>query len=321
MAKKVLAYCLLPICCFILLTGCTKNVNGENLSVTIGNSQVTGSFTGTLDSGKATGEGKITSSNSDGSSWSYEGTWDKSTASGKGKLTSKQITIQIDNNDSKGLVDRTGVYTGEVLNGLPNGQGQFTSSNSAGDKYTYTGAWAQGRWDGQAKIVYENSKYAIQSGTFTKGAYTPTSQDIIISLGTAKDVSYTVLSAASDFLKAHPELFPAKDTAAVKDYIDSAFDIRSFEKTPANYGNKLAMLNNLTVSQTWENSYAGKKYTILNLIDKNYNNYWCFYLDTCRYLKGDSVNASALPVAMSSYKNVGGGTTIVHVFVISYFNV
>lgn len=52
--------------------------------------------------------------------------------------------------------ERTGTYTGEVLDGLPNGQGAFTSANDYGVGWTYEGEWANGHFSGQGTSTHDD---------------------------------------------------------------------------------------------------------------------------------------------------------------------
>lgn len=40
--------------------------------------------------------------------------------------------------------DQTGVYSGDMKDGIPDGQGKFTSKNDEGESWTYTGTFKAG---------------------------------------------------------------------------------------------------------------------------------------------------------------------------------
>lgn len=63
-------------------------------------------------------------------------------------VTSKQITL------SFFFGERTGVYTGETLNGLPHGTGSFTTQNDDGLSWVYQGAWENGHFDGRGNTTW-----------------------------------------------------------------------------------------------------------------------------------------------------------------------
>lgn len=50
----------------------------------------------------------------------------------------------------------TGIYTGEIEVGKPNGQGTFTSDKKSPYLFTYNGEFEQGLFNGQGEIIYEN---------------------------------------------------------------------------------------------------------------------------------------------------------------------
>ncbi|MDL2214464.1 hypothetical protein LJB76_02755 [Clostridia bacterium OttesenSCG-928-O13] len=49
---------------------------------------------------------------------------------------------------------REGVYTGEVLNGLPQGQGSFTTQSPEGEAWRYTGEWEAGHLEGEGEMSW-----------------------------------------------------------------------------------------------------------------------------------------------------------------------
>ncbi len=55
--------------------------------------------------------------------------------------------------------ERTGIYTGEMKDGLPHGQGTFSSENEEGASWTYTGEWDMGHWNGKGRSEWENDLY------------------------------------------------------------------------------------------------------------------------------------------------------------------
>jgi len=52
--------------------------------------------------------------------------------------------------------DRTGTYTGEMRNGLPDGQGTFRSQNAAGTGWVYDGGWRQGHLYGEGSTLFDS---------------------------------------------------------------------------------------------------------------------------------------------------------------------
>lgn len=71
-------------------------------------------------------------------------------AQGAAENVTKQITVHF-----RGF-DKTGTYTGEAINGVPNGTGSFTSVNDDQLEWTYTGQWKDGAFDGEGSTVWED---------------------------------------------------------------------------------------------------------------------------------------------------------------------
>ncbi len=51
--------------------------------------------------------------------------------------------------------ERTGIYAGETKDGLPHGQGSFSSSNAEGLRWVYEGSWVEGHMEGQGTTTFE----------------------------------------------------------------------------------------------------------------------------------------------------------------------
>lgn len=61
--------------------------------------------------------------------------------------------------------ERTGFYSGSMLDGVPDGVGKFESSNGSGEMYTYIGEWKSGHFEGMGTSVFENG--TLISGTYS----------------------------------------------------------------------------------------------------------------------------------------------------------
>lgn len=78
----------------------------------------------------------------------------------------KEITL------SFSFGERTGKYTGPLNdNGLPEGHGVFTAQNSAGQKWTYTGEFVNGQFEGEGKTEWEGGGF--ERGTYHNGDIQP----------------------------------------------------------------------------------------------------------------------------------------------------
>ena len=59
---------------------------------------------------------------------------------------------------------RTGNFSGQTLDGIPHGQGTFTTVNDYGVRWIYTGAFAYGHFNGYGRMVWQNGQ--LQEGFF-----------------------------------------------------------------------------------------------------------------------------------------------------------
>ncbi len=71
--------------------------------------------------------------------------------------------------------ERKGNYEGDFSNGLPNGYGEFTSTNSEGVKWTYKGEWKDGHFEGKGETKWENGR--SQKGLYSNDRIVPLSED------------------------------------------------------------------------------------------------------------------------------------------------
>jgi len=61
--------------------------------------------------------------------------------------------------------ERTGIYTGTLENGLPNGRGKFESVNSEGTAWYYEGDFVDGHFQGEGKCTWVSGEY-IEEGFY-----------------------------------------------------------------------------------------------------------------------------------------------------------
>lgn len=80
---------------------------------------------------------------------------------GAEKVENKEMSINL----ASGT--RTGLYTGEIKEGKPSGQGTFKTKNSKGVEYTYNGGFKDGTFDGKATLTFADGRK--QEETYAKG--------------------------------------------------------------------------------------------------------------------------------------------------------
>ncbi len=73
-----------------------------------------------------------------------------STTSAVESVTDKEMTL------SFYFGDRTGTYTGDFADGLPNGYGSFTSADTDGVVWVYEGDWVDGHFNGKGTTTWDS---------------------------------------------------------------------------------------------------------------------------------------------------------------------
>ena len=298
--------CLVSFIC--LFSGCTHNVTDKEIAISFNGSSLTGSYTGTIDDGLPNGSGHFVS-NADNRNFDYNGQWKNGSITGNGKLTDTQYVVHFKD------FDRTGEYTGDVLDGKAHGNGSFTAFNDENVKYTYTGSWKNGLWNGQGVQKYDSEDYYVKTGTFNDGEFSPTKLELIKSLGDWENMRFTPTEKAEEFIKQHEDLFPADDDIDITKYIDSSLTYKKLIKNPEKFGDKLVNFSNYEVTQISEREIWGYVCTEFLAASPNYDDYvYGFYLgELPNIYEGSKITIQGLPISSSSFENTGGGTTLCYI--------
>lgn len=99
-----------------------------------------------------------------------------------------------------------------MKDGKPDGIGTFTAKNSEGTKYTYTGEWKNGLWNGKGALYYLSKDYCDQIGTFKEGEFTPTVSEWFVSCGTHSKESFELSDKTIKYLDKNANLFKKKQS-------------------------------------------------------------------------------------------------------------
>jgi len=81
--------------------------------------------------------------------------------------------------------DRSGTYSGEMVDGVPNGYGKFTTTNSEGTSWTYEGNFKNGHFDGEGKTTWKSDQ--IEIGTYKDDVIVAMAGDEIKTLYTSPE--------------------------------------------------------------------------------------------------------------------------------------
>lgn len=238
------------------------------------------------------------------------------------QVENKEMTLPIQNwNDDytelKAEETRDGKYTGQLVDGVPSGQGKFESQNPEGIKWYYEGEFTDGRMTGVGKSVLEDEDTIDLEGHFTNYAFTPTKTEWY-KFATYTDTQHFNTAVSPDettlsMIEANPDYFPAvNDTSKskVKNLVDSSIEYKHLSKNVMPYRGKFIYFKNQYVAQTFSYTLWGHAYTSILTCDQSYNDYhYLTYYGDVDVYEGDTIAFVAIPYSSSSFENTGGGDT------------
>lgn len=211
---------------------------------------------------------------------------------------------------------RKGTYTGQLIDGIPDGTGRFESQNPQGDKWYYEGDFTSGHMTGVGRngMIDDDETFV---GHFTDSAFDPTEVEwyqnaIPVMTSDFNGVLY-VGDTTSELIEEHPEFFPAKDTETkdkIKNLVEGSIEYRQLSKNVTPYCSKLVYFKNQRVLQVKSNMLWGHTYTFILASDQEGNNiHYITYDGDIDVYDGDNIAFIATPYGTSSFQNIGGGNT------------
>lgn len=204
--------------------------------------------------------------------------------------------------------ERTGKYTGEVQNGIPNGYGKFESANEKGTNWTYEGSFANGLFEGEGKTTWEDGTW--QAGDYKAGDWQQNQWGLIATMEGMGTITST--SDAIVFMKENKNLFPAENAENLGEYLDESVEYKMIIKEPQKYGATIVKLDNLYVNQIQTFQPATdveSKSTYFIAFDDDFNVYE-FYMaqELPDVYAGDTLSVVyGIPVNTNSYEAASGG--------------
>lgn len=209
-------------------------------------------------------------------------------------------------------VTREGSYSGDMINGIPNGQGTFITENDAGVKWTYTGEFKNGTFDGYGEKVWEDGS-RVEAGTFINGVFTPNTYEFFNSIGGYLSAPFDFSSANTEFILNHLDIFPAvteETRQKAAEFINPEITYPMMTKTLDGLEGQLYQCDDAVVLQVMQESIYGHDFTIIIAYDSELNYYYICYDGVLPDVYDDTpISFTALPISTSGYSNVGGGTT------------
>ena len=210
--------------------------------------------------------------------------------------------------------ERTGTYTGEMKDGLPNGTGKFITKNSEGITWYHEGEFKDGHFQGEAIHTWEDGQ--TQKGIFENDLWNPNSFQIYEWLESRNVISY--VDNAKEFLENHTDLFPADNLDKISEFVDESIKFKMIQKEATAYGNKIIKLENVIVASISTTSIpdsSDKKYTYaicsLNNDNGTQNVYQIYFIGDMQDIFAEDTISTlyGIPLNTNSYQNVTGGYT------------
>ena len=157
-----------------------------------------------------------------------------------------------------------------------------------------------------------SSEYAFMDSANEKTEYGSGTLELYEFLEENSGYDYSMSTTAADFIEAHEDLFPAKDTSVLEQYTDRSVEYKHLNKNVEKYGDKLFADDEMYVLDIHEEDLGEGEYlTILQVLDNSGNSFIIFYMDELPdVFKEDTVSVCGLPLGVTSFDNVGGGSTI-----------
>ena len=154
-----------------------------------------------------------------------------------------------------------GLYTGQVVDEIPNGEGTFVSESSDGDIWTYTGQFENGLYNGQGKMTLsaesddQDENLDFEVGTFIDGLFTPTTYELFNTISSFATADYSISDENRDFMELNSDLFPAVTAEAqskLSNFVDSSITYPMMTKTLDGLGGKFYHCPNAYVIQIFQ---------------------------------------------------------------------
>ena len=134
----------------------------------------------------------------------------------------------------------------------------------------------------------------------------------------SEDIPYTISPKAKTFLNDHPEVCAVKKVNSIKKYVDASIKYKQVEKNQNKFGDKIMKTPECYVIKVNESGEGNSTITEIQVCDADSNYYYVIYNGSLDIYKEDTVQIYGVPVGMTSFENVGGGTTVSLIIAGSY---
>lgn len=242
-------------------------------------------------------------------------------ASGTKNVTDMKYTLKQEFwNDSRSelvYLEREGLYTGPIVDGVPEGDGFFTAQNAEGATWSYSGNFSAGVFSGYGRCEWENGLY--EEGTYTNGHFAPTTAELLRTIGQYVTAPYTISDNNFAFINEHQDLFSGETESDA--FINHNLTYAMLTKSIANGEGQLYTCSLGGAIQVWELPIFGHTITTIVACDLDANMYMLIHNGALPDIYDRSeISFTGLPVSNSSFENISGGTTNVVVVLTTNIN-
>lgn len=248
-------------------------------------------------------------------------TSDFETEAQKNMSNAKEITLNCTFGKMKGI------YSGEMKNNLPHGQGKFVSQNQNQSGWYYEGSFANGHFEGEGKTVFQNGQ--IQQGNYINDIWHPNTIQFFEFLQTLPGSDFTINQKARAIFTGEKNYFPVESSGELTNAIDKNITYQNVVKNIDNYGDKFMSVSDLSVItqstfSVTENpeSLAELRGVYIEASNNQNENYVLYYRGNIENLKDTSIIKSAIGIPLDVIKkqdNTGTEKTYV-VLAVSYIS-
>lgn len=220
-----------------------------------------------------------------------------------------------------------GIYSGEMKNNLPHGQGKFVSQNQNQSGWYYEGSFVNGHFEGEGKTVFQNGQ--IQQGNYINDIWRPNTIQFFEFLQTLPGSNFTINEKARTIFTGEKNYFPVTSSDEITNVTDKNITYQNVIENPNNYGDKFMSVSDLSVItqstfSVTENpeSLAELRGVYIEASHDNNENYVLYYRGNIEDLKDTSIIESAIGIPLDVIKkqdNTGSEKTYV-VLAVSYIS-
>lgn len=278
----------------------TQTPVADTVDVTFNGKVYTGTYHGEMQNDKPHGNGKFEGYNQQ-NKLVYTGQWQNGEIRGNGTVEADAFTLHF--NVIEGVFDKTGSYSGDVVDGLPEGNGIFRTINSLNVPWYYDGEWKNGMFNGQGEQIWEGQSTACK-GTFVNNEFSPTAAEAFAYI--AQDEEFDIADKARNTINSWTSYFSGKQKSGDSplNIRTTTIDINQYKKRPGDYGDKLVYVSNANVFQVLTWNVGDKSVECIMLQDRNNTIFYGLYYGKSNIVEGMQASGYVLPMDWGTYTGV-----------------